>query len=242
MTDLGDDVADVRLLIDGERWSAGDKPAIVGEMQRLCRAAVRVLPAAGVGVGLISEVGSHVTVAASSEAVERVEELQFSLGEGPCFEAYQSRRPVLVPHLPHVDRTRWPAYAQAAQDHGVRAVFAFPLQVGAARLGALDVYRNDSGNLSAKALKQALTFAEVATSTLLDAQVLPASRDDVLHDAVDNRYEVYQAQGMVMVQLQIGLVEALARIRAHAYAHHQRIGDVADDIVAGRLTFEPDSP
>ena len=72
------------------------------------------------------------TVAASGSRSNGSRSLQFSLGEGPCFEAYRTRRPVLIPDLAAVAPTRWPGYAMAAHDHGVRAVFALPLQVGAA--------------------------------------------------------------------------------------------------------------
>ena len=88
----------------------------------------------------------------------------------------------------------------------------------------------------------ALTFAEVATETILDAQTEPGSRDQVLHDAGDYRYQVFQAQGMVMVQLGVTLAEAMARIRAHAYAHDRQLSDVAEDIVAGKLVLESDAP
>jgi GAF domain-containing protein len=242
MSEVGDLAADVRSLVAREPRLQRDKPEVVGEMQRLCRAAARALPALGVGVTLISEAGPQVTVAASGEPIERIEELQFSLGEGPCFEAYRTRRPVLIPDLAAVAPTRWPGYAMAAHDHGVRAVFALPLQVGAARLGVMDIYRDEADNLAMEALRRALTFAEVATATMLDGQLSTESLDDLLHGAVDNRYEVYQAQGMIMVQLGVPLADAMVRIRAYAYAHNRRLNDVAADIVTGKLVLEPDAP
>ena len=237
-----DRAPDVRALIAGQPSLEGDMTGTVGGMQRLCRAAAGALSATGVGVGLIGEGGVQVTVAASTAPIERIEQLQFSLGEGPCLEAYSTRRPVLVPDLRAAGATPWPAYAHAARDHGVRGVFAFPLQVGGARLGAMDVYRDTAGALSRESLGLALTFAEVATETILDAQAEPGSRDQVLHDAGDYRYQVFQAQGMVMVQLGVTLAEAMARIRAHAYAHNRQLSDVAEDIIAGKLVLESDAP
>ena len=66
--------------------------------------------------------------------------------------------------------------------------------------------------------------------------------DDLLLGSVDNRHEVYQAQGMIMVQLGVPLADAMVRIRAYAYAHNKRLNDVAADIVAGKLVLEPDAP
>lgn len=236
-------------LVSRETVSSEDQPHLVGRLQRLCRAAATALPATGVGISVMSR-GSHVTFAASNADHARVEELQFILGEGPCLEAYDSRRPVLMPDLALAARTRWPGYAPAAQDHGVRAVFAFPLQVGAARLGALDVYQDRPGPLVTVAVQQALAFADVAMQTLLDAQRdtgTPDGSGEPGEDAMPpaevalaGRLELYQAQGMVMVQLGVTLDEAMVRMRAYAYAHNRRIHDVAADIVARRLVLEGD--
>ena len=74
--------------------------------------------------------------------------------------------------------------------------------------------------------------------SLLDAQ---DRSDQELGAALDDRAEVYQAQGMVQVQLGVGLAEALIRLRAYAYAHDRPLHEVAADVVARRLAFEPES-
>jgi AmiR/NasT family two-component response regulator len=87
----------------------------------------------------------------------------------------------------------------------------------------------------------ALTFADVAVTTLLDGQA-NATTDALptASDAIDGRAELFQAQGMVMVQLGLGLAEALARIRAYAYAENRHLSEVASDIVLRRLQLDPD--
>lgn len=229
-------------LIEGEPVAAGDKPDVVGWLQRLCRAASTTLSASGVGISVMSGDGQPATVAASDAHSETIEDLQFTLGEGPCLEAYSTGRPVSAPDLAVAARLRWPGYAPAAQEHGVQAAFAFPLQIGAARLGALDIYRDRPGNLSAGTIRQALAFAEAAMTALLNAQQRSNETNGIpaLDDALDNRFELYQAQGMVAVQLGVHLHEAMIRIRAYAYAHDRPLSDVADDIVARRLSLETD--
>jgi hypothetical protein len=236
--------ADVRRLVAREASRPGDQPLVAGSLQRLCRAAVGMLPATGVGVSVMSDQGVPVTTAASDATSARVEELQFTVGEGPCLDAYASRRPVLTPDLMAAGPARWPGYAPAAHGQGVGAVFAFTLQVGAARLGVLDIYRGHPGVLSPRSLSQALTFAEVAVEILLDAQER-ADEDaaaPALDDALNTGFELYQAQGMVMFQLGVTLREAMSRLRAHAFAHDRRLGEVAVDIVARRLVLETDGP
>ena len=127
----------------------------------------------------------------------------------------EADHPVLVPDLKRHDR--WPLYAQAVADHDIQAAFSFPLQVGAARLGALDVYQREAGPLVDVA--QALTFAEVDTGFLIDGQAgLEGDQlDPGLEEALQHGYRLHQAQGMVMVTLDVDAEEALVRLRAFAY-------------------------
>ena len=230
-------------LIDDEPRAARAAPGTIGRLERLCSALTRALPASGVGVSLLTadNYGGG-TIAASSAASRELEELQFTLGEGPCIDAYTLRRPVLESDLFTHGMRRWPGYASAAHERGVRAVFALPLQVGAARAGALDVYREETGSLTADALAQAVTFAEVAMGLLVDGQdgVQDGQVSADLDDALAYRLEVYQAQGMVMVDLGVSIDEAMARLRGHAFARGRDISDVAQDIVAGKLTLSRD--
>jgi len=235
--------AHIEELIAREPCADQSETGTAGWLARLCRAAVSELASSGVAVSLMDETGSLGVAAASDPRSALVVELQFTLGEGPCVDSFATRRPVLVPDLPGEPATRWPAYAGAVEAHGIRAVFAFPLQIGAARLGVLDVFRDHAGSLTLETLTQALSFAEVATKSLLEGQEAagegrtPSGLDDVL----ESRFEVYQAQGMVMIQLQVGLTQAMSRLRAHAFAHDRPLGDVARDVVARRLVLQRDS-
>ena len=242
MSTTGGGHTDVRPLIAAEVARAEDQPGLGGWLQRLCRTAARTLPASGVGVSLISGHDDHAAVvAASGTDAEVIEQLQFTLGEGPCQDAYALGRPVLTADLAGAARARWPGYAPAAQEHGVEAVFAFPLTIGAARLGAMDVYRAHTGSLTAKAVVRALAFADAATEALLDAQEKAPDEDTLGLGGALSGYVLYQAQGMVHVQLGIDLSQAMARLRAYAYAHDRSLSEVAADVVARRLVLEEDS-
>jgi hypothetical protein len=181
---------------------------------------------------------------ASDSRSEYVEELQFALGEGPCRDAYDTGVAVLVGDLSGEGARRWPIYAPAAHDNGVEAVFAFPLRVGVAGIGVLGVYSQEPGPLPADALRWAPVFAEVAMIGLLDSYeaggIPEPGEGPAPAGALGYRVEVYQAQGMLQVQLGVGASEALARLQAHAFAGGHRITDVARDIIARRLTLERD--
>jgi len=136
---------------------------------------------------------------------------------------------------------RWPAYAPAAHQRGLRGVYAFPLQVGVACLGALDVYRDRVEPVSPDTIDDGQIFADIALTMLVgdDSQSVPgvgvASLDDLLTPAM----EVYQAQGMVMVDLGVSLADALVRLRAYAFVEGRPVAEVARDVVAGRVRLDP---
>lgn len=232
-----------RALVAAQPFGPSDE-GIVGWLQRLCRSVVDELPAAGAGVSIIDGTGFTGVVAASDQVTKSLEDLQFTLGEGPCLDAYASGSPVLQPDLEPSAATRWPAYSSAVHAHGVRAVFAVPLQIGAARLGVLDFYRRVPGQLSTPALKLAQAYADVAVDILVDGQAHAGAgrADRGLETAVHYRDIVYQAQGMTMIALDVTLAEALVRLRAHAYAMGRPIAEVAADVVATRLHLPQDAP
>ena len=68
----------------------------------------------------------------------------------------------------------------------------------------------------------------------------PQNLDPDLLNALELRTEVYQAQGMVMIQLDITLGAALARMRARAFSLGVELGQLSADIVAGRTQLTND--
>ena len=160
----------------------------------------------------------------------RLEDLQFSLGEGPCVDASELGRPVLQPELSKTAATLWPGFGPAAVDAGIAAIFAFPLHVGGIRLGVLDLYRDAAGTLGVSDLREALSFADAATRVVLHLQ-------DQMEDRTRYRSEVHQATGMVAVQASVPLRDALLMLRARAYASERKLSDLAHDVVARTVRF-----
>jgi hypothetical protein len=193
----------------------------------------------GAAVVLITADHDAGNIAASDERASSVVDLQLALGEGPTVEAHRDRRPVLEPEM--ATATRWPALAPEAVSAGVAAVFALPLQIGAARFGVLTFYRDRPGPLEGGALPDALAMADMACeiTLCLQAQVPPGSLHDVFETLARERTVVYQATGMIMVQLGVGPEEAIVVLRARAYAVGRPVDEVAADVVAGRFHFHP---
>ena len=130
--------------------------------------------------------------------------------------------------------------AGGGRRRGSRAVFALPLQVGAIRVGVLDLYRDTAGALSPEELSEALTFADAATHAPAGPAGRGHRRGGVLARALavlDDRAEVHQATGVVSVRAGVGLAEALVLLRARAYAEERPIGDLARDVLDGVVEF-----
>lgn len=207
---------------------------------RLCSACVEVLHVSGAGVTLMSGMNSG-PVCSSSDQMSIAEDLQFTLGEGPCQDAFRSGEPVLEPQLEARTR-RWPNFSPPVLDLGIRSVFAFPLAVGTSRIGVLTLYNDAVGTLTDEQAADSLVVADVIAQTMLAIQTKsePNRLADELTDASAHRAEVHEASGMVAIQLGVGVTDALARIRAHAFAAGQTVVAVADDIVSRRLRLVDD--
>jgi GAF domain-containing protein len=214
----------------------------VGLPDRLVTACAQALPVTGVGLVLMTAAGPAGMVAATDGPAALMEDLQFTLGEGPCVDSSRTGRPVLQPDLARSGPGRWPGFCDGALEAGVRAIFAFPLRVGGIRLGVLDLYRDRTGALSDDELGEALSFADAATTLLLYLQEQGSSGGD--HGSIpmiEDRAEVHQATGMISVQAEVSLAQALVLLRARAFAAERPITAVARDVLARVLHFTSDN-
>lgn len=209
-------------------------------VDRVCIVAVSLLSLRGAGLSLMVDGDLRGTAGVSDPGIAVVQELQLTLGEGPCVDAWTNRAPVLEANLADPAIVRWPVFAQAGVDAGVLAVFAFPLHLGAIRIGVLVLYRDNPGMLNADEMAYGLVLADVATQVLLALQA--GAPTDVLSDVLTNEpshwAEVHQATGMVSVQLGASLDEAFVRLRAHAFAEGLPLRTVAREIVTRRRRLE----
>ncbi|MCU1461225.1 MAG: hypothetical protein JWO37_1300 [Acidimicrobiales bacterium] len=209
------------------------------EPKRLCQVCAEVTGMSGAGIMLMSGDSPEGSICTTNDVSALIEELQYELGEGPCVDAYRQDRPVLEPDLARPRTPRWIAFTGPAVDAGVRAVFGFPLQVGAVRLGALNLYRDQPGPLTDDQHADALVVADVAAQAVLvlQANAPPGMLAAELAEGGNFQYVVHQAAGMVAAQLDVGVGQALVRLRAHAFGNELTLAEVAVDVVMRRLRF-----
>ena len=215
------------LAAEGDAWSVA----------RLCVVGPRLTGMTGAGVMLMSGDVPHGSLCATNEVSQLIEELQYTLGEGPCVDAHQSGAFVSEPDLAEPVTSRWPAFTPPALRGGVRAVFGFPLQVGTIRLGALNLYRVMPGPLTSDQQADALMVADITAHWVLNAQsAAPANTVAVELEAnADFHFSVHNAAGIVSIQENISVDEALIRLRAFAFSNDLPISEVARNVIARKL-------
>lgn len=219
-------------VLDGLRPRGGT--GLVGGDPAAC---AEVLGVDGLAVSLLPDDGVGEPVWATPGLSLRLEDLQFTLGQGPGVDTLAFGGHVLESDLERVDADRWPALLPELRHLGIRAVFCLPLRVGRVCLGVLTLHRRSPGPLTDTAMDDALILVGALVSRVLDDAVgqegtVPPEGPSVLYRAA-----VHQASGMVSVQAGVPLPQALLLLRAHAYRHGRPVLEVADDVVARRLHF-----
>ena len=201
---------------------------------RLCEAARLLLGADGASITMENASSNRVTLACTDEVARKLEDLHDVLGEGPATAAFTTGAPVVVELRSGV--AGWPMFVEAASRQTPAAtVFALPMRSGADVLGVLSLYRATPGEL-AEPIEEAGFLADALAAAVLHDHGGSAESGDV-GSSWSNRAEVHQATGMVVAQLAIGVHDALAILRAHAFALDRDLGAVAHAVVTRRLVF-----
>jgi transcriptional regulator with GAF, ATPase, and Fis domain len=213
---------------------------------RLCETCVALFDVEAAAISVVFDGAHAATLGASGSTARVLDELQFTLGEGPGLDAVTRRAAVLVTDLARAGATtRWPTYRRAIHVRGIRCVCAIPIAIDGHYIGALTLFRAHPGMPTAQQLAGARVAAELAEMPLLDltkADLQAAVADPDSHSWTEltalTRTEVNQATGMLVAQLNVEPAVALARLRAHAYATDRTPTDVARDILARRLQLQ----
>ncbi|MFF4098564.1 ANTAR domain-containing protein [Streptomyces sp. NPDC001903] len=199
----------------------------------------------GLAVSLTTAQGFSELVWCSPGVSADLEDLQFTLGQGPAWDAAARLTAVSEPELSTVEAGRWPMLLGEAVALGVRAVFCMPLHLGGACLGTVTFQRAVPGPMTARAVLDARILAAAMLAVILDRPPDPGVSATAEGHTQFHRAAVHQATGMISVQADVTLPQALLLLRAYSYRHARPVADVAADVVARRVHFrelpEPDA-
>ncbi|MEV6752990.1 ANTAR domain-containing protein [Streptomyces sp. NPDC051214] len=168
----------------------------------------------------------------------RLEDMQFVLGQGPGLVLMEDGGVLEVPDLDLLLARQWPQFVPEAKELGVAALFVWPVNIGAARVGTLTGYRRSAGPLAGRHVAEGWLVADSLAGHLLGRWPgTSAGEDGPGHaGAVDlHRAEVHQATGVLSVRLAVPVDEALARLRAEAFASGRSLTDTARHILEQEL-------
>ncbi|TFC90526.1 GAF and ANTAR domain-containing protein [Cryobacterium sp. TMT3-29-2] len=214
--------------------------ALAGSESRLFEPFLGALPVDGVSISTFGDFLPAETVSASDAQSLRLDELQFDLGEGPCWDALETGMPVFEPNIRERPNRVWPAFSEAIIAEELGAVFAFPLVLGPLRIGAIDLYTSRPSQLNDLHIRNASGLATIVSRLVL-ARAIRLSHSEIEGETdlrrQFSRREVHQATGMVLAQLGISAVDARLVIQGHAFALGRSVQEIAEEIIGRRLTF-----
>lgn len=227
---ISDRMAEILRLLQTEEW-----PDVAAD-------AAELLAVDGIAVSAGNAPGGTELLWSSDSLSRDFEDLQLTLGYGPGPDCLADGIAVRVPDLGRVREDRWPALLIEASALNVRAVFCFPLHIGAITLGVLTLVRRTPGHLTPLQGDDVNILAVALTKRVLDlgSPLRSAAENQDLVAPVLHQAVLHQATGMVSVQLSVTLAEALLRLRAYAYGNSRTLTDTARDVVGRRLRLEPD--
>lgn len=209
----------------------------------LCAVAADFTNLSGAGIALLSTGQQYTSLCTSNLVARQLMDLEITVGEGPCVDACLSESAIDEADLLGSNERRWSAYAPLALVAGALAVFAFPVRIGAIRLGALSLYRDEPGELSAAQASDAYLMASVIGRAVLSMQA--GAPRDTLADELEREatfdFSVHQAAGMVAVQGSMTVGNALVALRAHAFATNSALSELALRVVVREIVFDPTS-
>lgn len=213
-----------------------DEFDVIDFLHRLAGRCADLLDCAEAGLLLADARGLLRVMASSSERSAALELLQSQRDEGPCVECYRQSKPVQSEDLT-ADGERWPRFAPAAVEQGFRSVQALPMRVRGETIGAMNLFRSDAGRIADPDLSLGQGMADIAAIALLQERTVRESRGVIadLQGALNSRVIIEQAKGMLAERAAIDVDEAFVRLRAHARSHNRRLGEVAADLIEGRM-------
>ena len=207
----------------------------------LARAAVRVLPVDGAGLSSMVQV-LRMPLGASGAPAAKAEELQTTLGEGPCLDAAQAQAALLLDHDDLA--VRWPSYAEELDvQTPFRAVAAIPLYAPGRRVfAALDLYsiepklsdRLDLTEVDRHVAAPAAALLSTCVEEVRDVED-PQAAPEWYQSAAGRRHNAWVAIGMVMANQSRQTSDALSLLRAQARTRGRSLDDLTTDVVDGRL-------
>jgi hypothetical protein len=205
--------------------------------RRLCSTVCAALGADGATLSLLTDTPARQLLGASDARALRLEEIQFTVLEGPCMTAAADGDVVAVDALEEA-AARWPLFAQSMSEQlpQARAVYAFPLYFGDYVLGTMDLLGVRPDALGETTLRDGPAVADAVVALLMPAgRMLFPGTEPPAWEPVDvvraHWYDTHRAVEMVAARRAISPEDALALVRALAFSRGQSLTEITADLL-----------
>lgn len=172
------------------------------------------------------------TIGWSSDSAREVDEIQYSLSQGPCLTAAKEEREVHVPDLHH--ENRWgPDYAKAVASHGLRSVLSVPFNLQGEAKAALNLYSDVPNKFDEKATAKARGFTREISQALRLAVRFSLHTDSAanLRATLESRTIIDIAVGIVMAQNRCSQKAAVTILTEASSNSNTKLRDIARSLV-----------
>ncbi len=209
---------------------------IIDFLHYLIERCVGLLDADEAGVMLASPSGHLQPVAASTERIRMLELFELQNQDGPCLDAFRTGETVTAPNLEE-DRDRWPNFATEALQVGFRAAHGIPMRLRDVTIGAINLLRISTGDLTEEDTRLARALADIATIGVIHERTISQSSTTTaaLQHALTSRIRIEQAKGVLAERAGISIDDAFELLRGHARRNQLGLTLVADEVVRGTL-------
>lgn len=207
--------------------------------ERLCMACRDLAGADAAALSVTYANSDRMTLFATDPLATQLEELEDVLGEGPARTAADTGA-LEVCRLADGAESPWPNFAVAASARvGAATVHAVPMKPDGQTIGVMTLYQADHGEERPLALPQDTLIRLAAATAAALVRDPDATAEEVERGPWQSRARIHQATGMVVAQLGLPPDDALAVLKAHAYAADTTLDDVASRVLSRTLRFHP---
>jgi len=203
-------------------------------LQQIADAAKQLFRADGAGLMLVDADGQLRWASASDQTSQNLEDGQERLAQGPCAVAFSQRLPAAIRNI-HTEPD-WQDFTRVLLAEGISAALSVPVELDGGVIGTLDIYAGEPRDWDPSEVAAIQAYAGLVAS-LLSAAVMAGVKGrlaDQLQAALEHRWLIEQAKGVVMGREQLDAQAAFERLRGAARSSTRRLADVAKDVTAGQ--------
>jgi hypothetical protein len=171
---------------------------------------------------------TFVTAAASDDTARYVDRLERELGQGPCLDAIEEES---VEHNADLEKNSpWPLLAERVlAETSVRGMAGFRLRVADEKTGALNLFSDTPGGLTADAVDQGIVLASFTTVALRAYH--DRNTAETLKSGLTSNREIGKAMGLLMAFHKISDDEAFEMLRKASQDMNIKLAEVARQVV-----------